>query len=391
MIPEDFALEQRKHLVNTTGGSYAFVPPPLPPQIDLGKIATKLSTAERALGELNGAARRLGNPYMLVSQLIRREALTTSAIEGTITTIDNMLLQSAEPDIRRDENAREANNYMVALSQSQQLLKNLPISHRVIKAAHATLLSGLPSGRGAAKRPGEYKTTQNAIGKSGDNEATARYVPPPPTETQSCMDALEAYINRDTDRTGTELIELALVHYQFEAIHPFNDGNGRIGRLLITLMAQQMKLMQLPLLHVSAAIETDGRKDVYTENLFRVSTHGNWEPWITFFLEIVQKSCVDAIQLADEIIALQHSMKQRAREENTNHRLLTIIDKLFEIPVMSVSDAQELCGVSFPTAKTDLEQLAKMEFVTPVKTPTKTLYVAYPVGQLGGRKRTKSN
>jgi Fic family protein len=198
------------------------------------------------------------------------------------------------------------------------------------------------------------------------------------------MDALENYINRDDRKDGQELIDLALVHYQFEAIHPFNDGNGRIGRLLITLMAQQLKLVPLPLLHISASIEK--KKDEYIDRLFKVSTHGQWEQWIAFFFDTVKDSCKDAIRLADETIELQKNLKQTALENHANHRLATLIDRLFVNPVITVSEAQKVCDVSFPTAKSDLEQLAKLEIIEPIKETRPATYVAYPIWRLSARK-----
>jgi Fic family protein len=197
MQPDDFSAKQREHLVKTVSGSWAFVPPQLPPAIDYGAIALGLAAATGAIGELRGATRRLPNPYMLVMPLIRKEALTSSAIEGTITTINNMLLEQVSPRQGGDENAREAFNYVMALRGAELALKQLTISHRVIKQAHKTLLSGLSPARGTGKRPGEYKTDQNAVGKMGNSEATARYVPPPPRETMTCMDELERFINRE--------------------------------------------------------------------------------------------------------------------------------------------------------------------------------------------------
>jgi Fic family protein len=383
MQPDDFLESQRKHLVKTTQGFWAFVPPELPPQIDLSALTLNLVMASGALGELTGATRRLPNPYMLVMPLIRKEALTSSAIEGTITTINNMLLEQVAPRLGGDENAREAYNYVRALQHATKDLEILPISHRVIRQAHRTLLSGLSPGRGAGKRPGEYKTDQNAVGKLGDNEATARYVPPPPNEAQKCMDALEKFINRQDRKQGEELIDIALAHYQFEAIHPFNDGNGRIGRMLVTLMAQTHMLAEYPLLHISANIEN--KKDEYVARLFEVSTKADWNGWINFFLKAVEESCSAATSIVDKILKLQSELRQKAIQNRTNHRLSTIVDQLFTKEWITTSETEKLCNVTFPTAQSDLQELVKLGILQKIATSRPAVFVAPAVLALGGR------
>ena len=383
---EDFSEGQRRNLTKTAKGAWAYLPPPLPPSLDYGQLALKLATASQSIGELNGAARRLPNPYMLVDPLIRKEALTSSAMEGTFTTLEGILLQVAAPEINLDDDAREAFNYMVALKVAVEYLKKLPISHRIIKDAHANLLRGLSPRRGQGKRPGEYKTSQNAIGKTGDSEESARYVPPPPAETQVCMDQLEAFINRENRPQGLDLIDLALAHYQFEAIHPFADGNGRIGRLLITLTAQQMGLTALPLLHVSAIIEN--QKEQYIDLLYRVSTENKWEEWICFFLEIVSDSCRDAIRLADEALALQSKLRTDAVERGGNHRLGALVDSLFIKPNLTISEAQKTCSVSYPTAKSDVEQLVKIGVLTQINAPRPAQFFAPQIWNLAKRRPT---
>ena len=380
---DQFTENHRQNLVKTKSGAWAFVPPPLPPKIDLGPVALNLARAAIAIGELNGAARRLQNPSMLIMPLIRKEALTSSAIEGTITTINNMLLEQVSPKENGDENAREAYNYVRAITEANHMRANLPISHRIITEAHRILLSGMSAARGAGKRPGEYKRDQNAIGKIGDTEITARYVPPPPKETQTCMDQLETFINRSDRNPGEELIDLALVHYQFEAIHPFNDGNGRIGRMLVTLMAQDMKLVDQPLLHISANLEN--KKDEYIERLFAVSTQEDWVSWIGFFLDIVRESCSAATTVVDKIINMQADFKKRALENNSNHRLSTIIDSLFIKEWTTVSDAQKLCGVTFPTAQSDLQELVELKILNIIPNTRPAIHVAQEIWNLSSR------
>jgi Fic family protein len=379
---QDFDPNQQTNLVQTLGGALAYVPPPLPPIIDLSPLAMSLAGAAIALGELKGAARRLQNPEMLIMPLFRKEALISSAIEGTVTTLNNMLLEQILPNQSKDENAKEAYNYVRALTEANEQLKRLPLSHRVIKDAHRVLLSGLSTGRGAGKRPGEYKNSQNAIGQIGDTEKTAKYVPPPPKQTQSCMDELEVFMNRERQSVGEALIDLACVHYQFEAIHPFNDGNGRIGRMLVTLMAQQTGLIDQPLFHISANLES--KKSDYIELLYRVSTQADWVPWISFFLTSVEESCKSATAIVDRILQLQIDLKQKALAHEGNHRLATVIDALFVKASVTTADVQKICGTHFQTAQSDLRELEALGIVE-LTWPRPAIYTAKEIWNFGDR------
>jgi Fic family protein len=261
MRTEDF-ISPSGQIVQTLEGHKAFVPFKLPPQIDLLSLINPLGEAVQLLGELRGAARRTENPYVLIEPLQRREALTTSAMEGTFTSIENLVLEEENVGGRRDENSRETFNYILALRHAVVGLQKYPISHRIIKEAHTRLLSGLSNERGANKRPGEYKQHQNWIG-GGRDIKNARYVPPPPELTQGCMDDIEKYVNREDVGVIQKVIDLAIVHYQFEAVHPFGDGDGRIGRMLVTLMAVQSELLDLPILLLSPHLEK--HKDEYID------------------------------------------------------------------------------------------------------------------------------
>lgn len=357
MTPDDFSERQRRNLKKTAEGAWAFIPPPLPPVLDDSDLLLPLASAAEAIGELRGAARRLQNPHMLIEPLQRREALTSSAMEGTITTLGDLVIEEAADHSHGNDDAKETLNYVRAVTRACEMLKSLPISHRVITESHARLLGGLSPARGAGKRPGEYKIHQNAVGRRGENIHTARYVPPPPDDSRLCMDQLEAFINRPEQAGPRRLIDMALVHYQFEAIHPFDDGNGRIGRMLVTLMAMQTKLLDQPLLHVSANLER--HKDEYIDRLFSVSTHGLWERWIEYFLHAVEASCRDAINIVDRILALQTELRDRAARAAKKPRLHMIIDSLFTKTWTTAPEIQRLCGTAFPTAQSDLNILVK--------------------------------
>jgi Fic family protein len=383
MSPDDFNEKQRKFLVKTAAGAWAFVPPPLPPTLDFAEFTLELGSAAASIGELKGAARRLSNPYMLIGPLIQKEALTSSAMEGTITTIESMIFEQAAPQSAQDENAREAANYVRAIRQATAQLQDIPISHRLIKDAHKSLLSGLSNARGQGKRPGEYKQSQNAIGRLGDTEKTAKYVPPPPLQAMAAMDDLEKFINRENRRPGEALIDLALAHYQFEAIHPFLDGNGRVGRMLVTLMAMQTKLIDLPLLHISAEIEK--KKEDYITWLFEVSTRELWETWVCYFLNTVTASCEAATSMVENILQLEKDLKLRAIKVRKNHRLGTIIESLFAQHWITAADAQKICGTHFQTAQNDLEQLVQAEILSAIPSGRPQIYVAREISTFSYR------
>ena len=380
----EFSTEQQKHLIQTLSGAWAFVPPLLPPQIAITpEIAMALAQTAMAIGELNGASRRLQNPYMLVNPLIRKEALTSSAMEGTFTTINNIILEEVEPSLSGNDDSREAYNYANALGRAEFMLENLPLSHRVIKHAHVMLLSGLSAQRGAGKKPGEYKTSQNAIGQIGDDVRSARYVPPPPAQTQNCMDDLEKFINREERLQGQKLLDLAVIHYQFEAIHPFNDGNGRMGRMIITLAAKQMGLIDLPILHVSSFLES--RKNEYIEKLFAVSTKSEWEQWIVFFLFAIEQSSLAATKLVDRIINLQSELRELVKLRGKSKRLSLIVDELFSKGWTTATETHKNIGVTFKTAQADLKELVNLGILQENSTKHSIVYFAPQINKLSDR------
>lgn len=348
-------------LISTLERGIAFLPNPLPPNIDLGEIALSMAEAMQAIGELKGACRRLPNPYILVRPLQRREALTSSAMEGTYTTADHLLLAEAGAVKEGDQSTREVINYLSALKEALELLKTLPISHRVIKRAHEVLLSGLGGQRGAQKRSGDYKSEQNWIG--GRTLETARYVPPPPTEAQRCMDELEAYINREDNSFPTPLIDLALVHYQLEAIHPFADGNGRVGRMLISLMAVHSGLLETPVLYLSPVLEHS--KDQYIDLMFSVSSRGEWHPWLRFFFDRVAESCRETIAAIDRLMSLQGDFRNQVGHASRSASAMTLVDYLFERPAITISEAAAKLSVTYAAAKNTMDRLVQLNIVAP--------------------------
>lgn len=359
MDPRDFGPKSPGRLVRTIEGQWAFVPANLPPSLDLGAVAISMAEAMQAIGELKGACRRLQNPYILVRPLQRREALTSSAMEGTFTTDDSLLLAEAGIESAGDENTREVTNYVRALDQCLKMLDDLPLSHRVLRQAHAILLSGLSPQRGARKRPGEYKQDQNWIG--GRTIDTARFIPPPPRESQQCMDALERYLNRSDNPHPPYLVDLGLVHYQLEAIHPFADGNGRVGRMLISLMAVHGGLLETPALYVSPALEQ--RRDDYIDLLYGVSVHGAWSEWLNFFFDRVRESCAETVATVDRLIELHDRYRGAAGHAGRSANAIALVDMLFERPVTTVRQAANRLGVTYAAARGTIDKLIGLDIL----------------------------
>lgn len=362
MKAENFTAPESGKLVPTMEGQKAFVPAVLPPKIDLNGIAICMGEAMQAIGELKGACRRLSSPYILIRPMQRQEALTSSAMEGTFTTADNLVLAEAGLEHDTDDSTREVVNYLRALNESLDMLKELPISHRVIKRAHEILLSGLSSARGAQKKPGEYKSDQNWIG--GRTIQVARFVPAPPAETQICMDELERYINREDTSFPTPLMDLALVHYQIETIHPFSDGNGRVGRMLISLMAVQSGLLEMPVLYISPTMERD--KDSYIDLMFNVSAKGDWTPWLEFFFLKVCEACRETVATIDRLIDLQSEYRQIAGEAVRSSNILAIVDMLFEVPAISVGEVCAKLGLTYAGARKAIARLIELNILIEV-------------------------
>ncbi|SHF05776.1 Fic family protein [Litoreibacter ascidiaceicola] len=358
---DDFSEASPGQLVPTVYGARAFVPTKLPPKIDLASVALRLADASGSIGELKGACRRLTNPYIIIRPLQRLEAQTSSAMEGTHTTANKLALAEAGVDSDRDPETREVTNYIHALQNAISSLDELPITHRTLKTAHETLLKDAGRERGEDKLPGEFKRNQNMIG--GRTLETARFIPATPAATPDCISDLEAFINAERD-PKLALIDLALAHYQFETIHPFADGNGRVGRMLISLMAVSKGLLDIPALFVSPALE--GVKDEYIDRMYRVSAFGEWTEWLNFFLEAVSRTAQQTIGTIDRIIQLQDDYKARAAGASTSTNLLTAIDMLFEVPVLRPKNLVQRAGITDAAARGILSKLVELDILVEI-------------------------
>lgn len=350
-----FAGSPSGRLVATIEECWAFVPNPLSEAvIEIAPIIGDLAAASQALGELNGIGRTIPNPYLLIRPLQRREAVSSSSMEGTHTTLSALLLLEAGADSNLPPDTREVLNHVRALEYAMSRLPTLPISTRLLCEAHEHLLKGVARHRGAAIQAGQIKRDQNWIGGTGRIN-DARFVPPPPDETITGLSALEKFIHRDEREKMPALLDAALAHYQFETLHPFADGNGRIGRILITLMLQERGALAQPLLYMSPFFER--HKDRYIDLMFNVSVKGDWTPWISFFLRAVIESSAEAIMVVQKLQDLQKKYRERFQVAKRSALLLRIVDLAFERPAMSVSDIAKLLEVTYQGAANNIDVL----------------------------------
>lgn len=341
----------------------AFVPPPLPPDppIDVLILLEHLSLAERAIGRLDGITVLLPRQELFLYMYVRKEAVLSSQIEGTQSTLSDLLRFETEAQAGQPiDDIREVSNYVDAMMYGLERLNELPLSLRLIREMHARLLH---SGRGGTKSPGEFRRSQNWIG--GTRPGNAQFVPPPTTELDACLDALEQFMHEDQSKLPA-LIKAGLLHVQFETIHPFLDGNGRIGRLLVTLFLCVHGVLRKPLLYLSLYLKTH-RSDYY-RLLQEVRQHGTWEAWLEFFLEGVAETANQAFDAATRIVELFKEDRERitAQSERVGSAL-RVHDLLQQIPYLTANILVERTGLSAPTvnaALADLDRLGVVEEVT---------------------------
>lgn len=337
------------------------MPAPLPPRIEYSPdLVAKLSEADHALGELAGVGRNLPNPHLLIGPFKRREAVLSSRIEGTRAEMGDLMLFEAEPTREPAiADVREVQNYVSALDYGLQRLASLPVSKRLILELHAKLMEGV---RGQERTPGEFRRSQNWIGPEGCTLREATYVPPPPEELHACLDALERFIH---ERAGAPaLVRVALIHYQFEAIHPFLDGNGRVGRLLITLLLMVEGRLPGPLLYLSAFFER--RRQDYYRHLLAVSQTESWTGWVSFVLEGVREQAADAVERSKRLFDLRDQYRVTVMKLRSAALLLRMVDQLFEHPATNVESAQVRLSVSQSAALKSVKRLVDADILEEV-------------------------
>lgn len=343
---------------------WAFAPNPLPPAIELNlPLVQALSAADRALGELAGLGRNMPNPHLLIQPFIRREAVLSSRIEGTQADVADLYAYEAGqlmlPGVRAqasEDDVREVLNYVYALEYGLQRITEFPLSLRLLRELHARLMAGV---RGEHMTPGEFRRTQNWIGGFGVHLQDAAFVPPPVDEMKQALGDLETYLH-STD-SYPPLLRLGMIHYQFEAIHPFLDGNGRIGRLLITLLLVHWNLLPLPLLYLSAFFERNRQQ--YYDSLMAVSTKGDWNAWLGFFLHGIAEQALDAVARARQLRDLELLWHTQLREQSATPFMFSVVALLFERPIITAQDVARRFGVSHQTAMRAIQRLVQMEIV----------------------------
>lgn len=353
MDRDKFTPEMTGRLVSVSVGmpDWAFLPAPLPRKWHISyDLWPVLASAREELARLDGIGRTLPDPELLLRPLQSREAIRSSSLEGTYASAEELLLFELAPaetttPSDRTNDWREVANYAAALRRGTILLQSLPLSLRVIREMHAVLLTGV---RGRDRAPGEFRRTQVHLGSD------RRYIPPPPNELAGCLDDFEKFLNQAEDIDP--LIRAYLAHYQFEAIHPFIDGNGRVGRALLSLCAYQWCGLSRPWLYVSPFF--DRHKDEYIDTLFAVSTEGAWDRWLQLCLRATIDVCRDAVTRCDHLQRLRDEYHGKA--DRAGGRMHALIESLFSNPIIRTSDAARRLNVTYPTAKSDIGKLVEL-------------------------------
>jgi len=362
-------------MTKTLKGYFAFVPAKLPPNPPIkvdSEMQKLLSQADRKLGRLDGITQVLPNPELFVAMYVKKEAVLSAQIEGTQASLIDLLNRQAEADHEEysPDGVKEVINYVNAMFWGLEKLNELPLSLRLIRNIHEVLLENV---RGANKNPGEFRKSQNWIGPMGCTLETATFVPPTAEDMLDAMSDLELFLHEEDDIPS--LIKIALVHAQFESIHPFLDGNGRMGRLLITFWLCQQEILSKPLLYLSYYFKQNRRE--YYEKLMAVRKDGDWEGWVKFFLSGVSEVADEATEAAKEIIFLQRKYSSMLTDrDRANGNYQTLLSLLFEYPVVSRKTIIEELKISSPTAGSLLEDFCDAGILVDL-TPEKQRYKSF--------------
>lgn len=349
--------------VRQQAGYKAFLPKPLPPEppvLITGDLQRLLSEADLALGRLDGSIQILPNPDLFVYMYVRKEAVLSSQIEGTQSSLQDLLAAEAtilSPD--RPQDVEEVVNYVAAMNHGIARLTDLPVSVRLIREIHEKLLRGV---RGSMLTPGDLRTSQNWIGPGGSTLNEATFVPPPPHEVPNSLGQLELFLHGQSDLPL--LVKIGLAHAQFETIHPFLDGNGRVGRLLITFLLCENGVLHKPVLYLSHYFKK--HRQTYYELLQDTRERGDWESWLAFFLRGVAEVSKEASETARKILALREEHRaviadKLGRAAGNGHRVL---ETLYKRPIVSVNEVRDLIGTTYPAANQLVERMAQSGLLT---------------------------
>ncbi len=355
MNPNDFRSPETGQVIFTQNGYYAFIPAPLPPSLTWSlPLVSALSEAERDLSRLAALAGAFPFPRLLIQPFMRREAVLSSRIEGTRATLaelytyESTQLSFLEPV----GDVREVHNYVTALDYGLERLQILPISLRLIREIHEKLMAGV---RGGTLTPGEFRRSQNWIGPAGSTLMSATYVPPPFDEMTQALGAWEKFIHRGTEVPA--LARAAMIHYQFEAIHPFLDGNGRVGRLLMALLFTEWKILPQPLLNLSVYFER--YRQEYYDHLLAVSRRGEWEAWLRFFLRGVSAQARDSLVRMQRLEAIRIKYEPLVQSDRNSERMGAVLNSLFARPILSTKQLAGSLAMPFKTARQYIEKLVQ--------------------------------
>lgn len=335
--------------IRQSTGYAAFIPQSLPPKPDLefdNELQTLLSRADRALGRLDGSIQTLPNPDLFVLMYVRKEAVLSSQIEGTQSSLADVLeVEASVFDPHHPSDVGEVLNYVTAMNHGLLRLQEIPLCIRLIKEIHHALLHDV---RGREKNPGEVRTSQNWIGPGGSTLQTATFIPPPPHEVMNALGDLEAFMHSDAYIPA--LVKIGMIHAQFETIHPFLDGNGRVGRLLITFLLMQNEILLKPVLYISHYFKRN--RSEYYERLQAVRDHGEWEGWIKFFLAGIAAVSLEATETARAIVDLRERHRSLVTERfgRAAANGLNILETLFRSPIVTIGQIQKTLGITYPPA-----------------------------------------
>ncbi len=343
-------------LIKTKTDYWTFIPNPLPPEgLDTfsADFVNILSEADRGIGALKSLSKLIPNPNLLIAPFVRKEAVQSSRIEGTQASLTDVFYYEASKEKPKDPDVLEVLNYVKAMNYGFSRIGKLPLSLRLVREIHQKLMEGV---RGDMLNPGEFRTTQNWIGPPGCTLNDATYVPPPVDEMNKLLNQLEKFLY--TEDPIAPLVKCALIHYQFEAIHPFLDGNGRVGRLLITFYLYQRGFLYYPILYLSDFFER--HRDEYYDLLLGVSQSGDWEKWLKYFIRGVAEQSKAAEETGHDILNLQKNYRQLLQKESVPTPVFKLLDMLFVNPMVSLNGISEFLEVTWPTAKASVEQLIKL-------------------------------
>lgn len=333
----------------------SFLPAKLPPfpALSLDEEGLNLVIkANKKLAYLEGVASKIPSLPLFVSMYVRKEALLSSQIEGTQATLEDILDPGVDANVNR--NVGDVVNYIKATEFSIQRLNELPLCNRLIKETHEVLMSGV---RGQEKSPGEFRISQNWIGGAGSTLKNARYIPPAPEDMLECMSDLEKYMNDENDETDP-LIKAALLHYQFETIHPFLDGNGRVGRLMIMLFLLEKKVLSVPAIYISYFLKRN--RIEYYDRMTEVRRRGDYEQWVKFFLQAIYESAEDAVLTINQLSTLHDENIEKIKQLPRNQKLLALFEYLEKNPIIEIKKTSEEMKLAYNTVSKAVSTLLEI-------------------------------